>query len=295
MKPLEPLPFDARGTLPEFANLRLSGVAPGERADTLETLRKSRALFYPGSGCDVGPVRRYAEDGGIDSAVYCDYLYGSEMYRDLQDQLLRAMMEIGFHRVAQRTVRADEFGLTCRRDFLPTNWTQFGCEDQENPVIGSRILFRSWMTERYFTFWKLNTDAMQTFLHIWGGTNQVPHIVVVQNHGLGGLWTQLDGRCLLYTLCSQLPPFLHVAVTNSRAWPNYEEISRTSGPYREGTRNLWRCVIPDRVNPESPRNGGYPQPNDDLDGPNWHERWLADWNTLRIPRGHGDPEPHADA
>jgi len=231
---------------PEEAFLRASGRESG----LLRTLRNSRVLFYPGAGGDISPALRFAEIGAIDTVLYCDYI----------DRVPRAVFNdfamMGRHRGREaRDVHASELGQRCRADFFPCSRRRWGRRDDDasNPVIGRVMELRLYgPDEAPLTFIYLDTEAIQTYIHVWSMVRCAPLIVVVQDHGRGGLWTQLGGDCLMYTAAPVLPRFLWVG---SNAWPNYSQISRPDVDHHSLHRNertLWECTLPDRINPDSP-------------------------------------------
>lgn len=217
------------------------------------TLRNSRVLFYPGAGEDISPALRFAEIGAIDTVLYCDYI--NRAPRAVFDDL--AMMG-RYHGREVRDVRASELGQRCRADFFPALRHRWGRrdDDEANPVIGSVMEMRSYSCDAWpITFIYLDTEAIQTYIHVWGVAGLAPLIVVVQNHGRGGLWTSLGGDCLMYTAASLLPHFLYIGDIGSEAWPNYRQISRAALDARSmhrSQRTLWECTLPDRINPDSP-------------------------------------------
>ncbi|MBM4059057.1 MAG: hypothetical protein FJ275_12630, partial [Planctomycetes bacterium] len=238
-------PDPTRGTLPapKDAFLRASGRASG----LLHTLRNSRVLFYPGAGSDISPALRFAAIGAIDTVLYCDYI----------DRVPRVDFEMmGHYRAREdRDVHASELRQHCRADFFPAIRHPFGRrnDDESNPVIGRVMELQSYgPDEGRLTFIYLDTEAIQTYIHVWGAAGLAPLLVVVQDHGKGGLWTQLGGDCLMYTAAPVLPQFLWVG---SEAWPHYNQISRPDVDHHSLHRNertLWECTLPDRINPDSP-------------------------------------------
>lgn len=234
---------------PEEAILR----ATGRERGLLRTLRNSRVLFYPGAGGDISPALRFAEIGAIDTVLYCDYI--NRVPRAVFDDL---EMRGRFHGREARDVHASELGQRCRADFFPFVRAQSGRrdDDQANPVIGRVMQMRSYgPDEGLFTFIYLDTEAIQTYIHVWGAAGLAPLIVVVQNHLFGGLWTSLGGDCLMYTAAPLLPHFLYVGDGGSEPWPHYRQISRAVVDTRslyKSQRTLWECTLVDRINPDSP-------------------------------------------
>jgi len=246
---VDPDPTDDTLPTPEEAILR----ATDRERGLLRTLRNSRVLFYPGAGRDISPALRFAEIGAIDTVLYCDYI--NRVPRAVFDDL---EMRGRFHGREARDVHASELGQRCRADFFPALQHRWGRrdDDEANPVIGGVMEMRSYGPDAgLFTFIYLDTEAIQTYIHVWGVAGDAPLIVVVQNHGFGGLWTSLGGDCLMYTAAPLLPLFLYVGDIGSEAWPNYRQISRAAldaQSMHRSQRSLWECTLPDRINPDSP-------------------------------------------
>lgn len=216
----------------------------------LRTLRKSRVLFYPGAGADISPALRFAGIGAIDTVLYCDYI------ECVPQRVLEDFERLGRHYgLEARDVHASELGQRCRADLFPSNRNRWGRrdDDESNAVIGRVIEMRSCGSDQgTLTFIYLDTEAIQTYIHVWGVAGRAPLIVVVQDHGKGGAWTRLGGDCLMYTAAPVLPQFLWVG---SEPWPNYSKISRPEvdeQSLHSNERALWECTRPDRINSDSP-------------------------------------------
>ena len=269
----------------------LAGADPLVGTPLLSRLRGSRVLFYPGAGMDVTPALRFARSGAVDAVVYCDYLYGSgrggsfdieEVFQKLEKSSLGIDDEIGdplrppgnqprrrsryrrnrYHGRSQddrdNLITAAHLGQNCRADFFPNDFKGWGSKDDDasDPVIGAKACFVDVEGEAPpLHLFYLCTEAIQTYIHLWGNSGHAPFIVVVQNHGKGGLWTRLCGDCLLYAAAPKLPPFIYVGDISSEPWPNYRQISKTVvDPFsmHKSKRSLYKCTIPSHINPDSP-------------------------------------------
>lgn len=278
-----PSPEDA--IMGASATLLIGSATPSESnapaGNLLSHLRSSRVLFYPGAGEDISPALRFAGCGVVDTIVYCDYLAsfdgGYPNIRETFEQYSRARLPdssagqpnrsgsgvsshdpISWREISTRPINAQDLGLESRADLFSTDHKDFGSEvgDSVNPVIGLSAVFGNAENDgSRINFIYLNTEAIQTYLHLWGAVHLAPLIVVVQNHGLGGLWTPLDGDCLLFASAPVLPLFLYVGDINSQPWPGYKRISCTvSDPFsmHKSQRSLYECVQPGQANPDSP-------------------------------------------
>jgi len=244
-------------------------------SDLLSSLRASRVLFYPGAGEDITPALRFAALGIIDTIVYCDYLVtqgdgasyvveifqkfevvSQDMHEELRELPGKTNSEV-YQLQMQQTVTAHDLGQTCRGDFFPKTGCRFGIrdDDSQNPVIGSMAIFEKMSDGKFLRFLYLDTEAIQTYLHIWGSAQSAPRLLVIQDHGFGGHWTPFGGESLLHAVAPVLPEFLWVGHSNTQPWPGYQAISRPARePYsmHNSERILYACTQAEYANPESP-------------------------------------------
>lgn len=244
-------------------------------SDLLSLVRGSRVLFYPGAGEDITPALRFAALGIVDTIVYCDYLVtqgegasGSDeifqkfefVSQDTHEELLELPHnpESDAYQLQMRqTVTAHDFGQTCRADFFPKTGCRFGIRDDDfhNPVIGSMAIFEKMSDGKILRFLYLDTEAIQTYLHIWGSVQLAPGLLVIQDHGFGGHWTPFGGESLLHEVAPVLPEFLWVGHSNTNPWPSYQAISHpVREPYsmHNSERILYACTQAELANPKSP-------------------------------------------
>lgn len=247
----------------------------------LHRLRTSRVLYYPGAGSDTSPAMRFARTGAIDTVVYCDYsdhpaeMVFEQICAELGEDTDRRLPELG-HRLprdldplrhpvrhldgtAMRDILASELGQHSRADFFPSARGILGRrgERDSNPQIGQIGEIRlPGAPGKRLSFLYLDTEAIQTFIHVWGMAGCAPLVVVVQNHGKGGLWTSLGGDCLMYTASPRLPRYLYVGDDmGSEPWPHYRRISHEVvdlHSLHRSSRSLWECTCEDCFNPDSP-------------------------------------------
>lgn len=256
----------------------------------LERLRGEKVLFYPGAGEDVSPALRFVQSGTIHTIVYCDYFASrksnypsiektlehfecySGMGEDRDDaadswsqvlsargddpvRLRRSRRHHRMHRMDEFSYRgmgvllAEDLGFPCRSHFFPSGQIS----NTQGSEIGVYADFYGDSDDgQMIRFYYLDTEAIQTYLHLWGAVGKAPHIVVVQNHGKGGLWTRLDGDGLLYAAAAKLPEFLWLGDIDSEPWPHYRQVSAPATDrhsMHHSTRTLWQCTLSDRVNP----------------------------------------------
>ena len=269
-------------------------------SNLLSSLRASRVLFYPGAGEDITPALRFAALGIIHTIVYCDYLVtqgdgapcvdemlqkfeiaSQDMHEELRELPGNTNSEV-YQLQMQQTVTAYDLGQTCRGDFFPKTRCRFGIrdDDSQNPVIGAMGLFEKMSDGKILRFLYLDTEAIQTYLHIWGSAQLAPRLLVIQDHGFGGHWTPFGGESLLHAVAPVLPEFLWVGHLNTQPWPGYQAISRPARePYsmHNSERILYACTQVEYANPESPLFSREGEP-----GISAKKRWRK-IDDLRIP------------
>ena len=233
----------------------------GPLSQTLHAALAAPCLFYPGAGYDISPALLFASSGAVSTVVYADYITGNrcaEVFDDFEHPkgppfgAAWKMLETG-------ALRADDFGFDSPDAYYPSVST-FGDDLRERQVdpmkIGSWARFRG-RDGQVLSFFYFFTEAIQTYLNLWGINGRAPLAVVVQNHGLGALWTALDGDCLLYAAAQRLPKYLYVGDIGSEPWPGYRRVSREGINWNSqyhSKRALFRAEAPSPLNPHSPLN-----------------------------------------
>ena len=250
-------------------------------------------LYYPGAGGDIDPALLFANSGAVSTVVYVDYLAGdsTNQFADVFHEFQRyangrlgevagptswTMMETGI-------LRADDFGFASPDAFYP-NISTFGDSERRNRIdemaVGRWARFQG-RAGRPLLFLYFFTEAIQTYLNLWGTDGRAPLVVVVQNHGLGALWTRLDGDCLLYAAAQRLPKYLYVGDLGSEPWPGYQRVSRDRidrNSMHGSARALFRADAPHPRNPHSPLNA--------WDGRSQaiHSERYQDFHTFKLAR-----------
>jgi hypothetical protein len=248
-----------------------------------QRIQASRVLFYPGAGQDISPALRFAQAGLIDTIVYCDYEHADDQlntvklvfkkfedeYHSIQEDSDKVILEerqnaeVSIERIRLveiQSITSDELGLKCRKDFFPQSSLKFGvrADDNKNTRIGTAAIYQRGECEAHqILFLYLDTEAIQTYIHLWGSIGAAPQILVVQDHSLGGLWTPFGGASKLFAAAPLLPQFIWLGVNNTSPWPHYKEISRHAKDVHsmhQTTRSLWECTLSDRINPDSALN-----------------------------------------
>ncbi|RFC43649.1 MAG: hypothetical protein DVB28_001412 [Verrucomicrobia bacterium] len=228
------------------------------RQQTLNAALAGPCLFYPGAGLDIDPALLFAKSGAVSTVVYADYLVGDASVADLFRQMERPPFGVGTMLEAG-DLRAGDFGFASPDSFYP-NVRTFGDDGRHNRddemAVGKWARFQG-RDGRLLLFLYFCTEAIQTYLNLWGTQGRAPLAVVVQRHGAGGLWTLLDGDCLLYAAAQRLPKYLYVGDGGSEPWPGYRRVSE----YRidrhsanRSTRALFRAEAASAQNMDSPLN-----------------------------------------
>ena len=184
-------------------------------------------LFYPGAYTDYGPLDMLVtpnEAGmiaGAITAIYVDYWITQEKIIEFGDKI-RRHYSVGFPIVFD--LSPSDFGLKSLDAFYPKTWTLKQKEFYQpkgQTVLGKRLYFH----ELNLTLLYLVAEAIQVY-KIIQRCNVYPNMVVLQEHGMVGLWTEFGGESLLYKASRKKPKFLYVA-KNTIPWPNYHAVSET--------------------------------------------------------------------
>ncbi len=242
--------FEGRVSFPQDEDPRSQHSRPGEashpflRGRLSEQLRAALdepCLFYPGAGMDVDPALLFTSTGVVSTVVYADYIYEPNPFvsktlnmfekgrlcvsEDMQRfcNPSRTLLDSGI-------LTPGDFGFSSPIAFYPVTHAR-GSDRKANvsadSVIGTWALFeQSSIPSRPVLFLYFFTEAIQTYINLWGIRGAAPLAVVVQNHSKGGFWTRLDGDCLLYAASVGLPKYIYVGDIGSTPWPGYSQISR---------------------------------------------------------------------
>lgn len=243
--------------------------------EMLRTALSEPCLYYPGAGRDVDPALLFASSGAVSTVVYVDYL-GKSLLHDFGiffEEFERASGQTQFqdrevHDGDQRPVwrmektgdiTAADMGFSSPEAFFPNThtWGDQERQDQtEASLIGRWGRFHDRCgTAKPLMFIYLFTEAIQTYINLWGIHDKAPLAVVVQNHSKGCLWTLLHGDCLLYAAAPRLPKYLYVGNLGSTPWPGYRQVSRHRTDHNSLHRSE-RALFESRslfaINPNSP-------------------------------------------
>ncbi len=195
-------------------------------------------LYYPGSGFDLGPLRTLAATAHssvkISTVIYSDYLVEVSTLKARLRSLHKGP-HLEFREVTPQQLGHDHWeafwssDLRSYRFAHPNDARGFECD----------ITFQN---GRHVKFIYLRTDAVQTYVNLLNTPLQ-PDMVVLQDHGFGGNWTQFGGEHEMFQAAAQqgaLPSWLYVA-DNTRCWPGYTamgESIRDKGQMHSHTRRF---------------------------------------------------------
>jgi hypothetical protein len=213
----------------------------GKLSEMLRAALDAPCLFYPGAGVDVDPALLFTTTGVVSTVVYADYIssnerFSSRAFRGFEESFLSVSKGAYWPCNASRrlldsgVLTPGDFGFDSPCAFYPDR-PAYGPnrERQEGPdaVIGRWALFElEAIPSRPVLFLYFCTEAIQTYINLWGIRGTAPLAVVVQNHGKGLFWTRLDGDCLLYAAAIRLPKYIYVGDISSTPWPGYRQLSR---------------------------------------------------------------------
>ncbi len=229
---------DTRPSLPGEAS---HPFLAGRLSEKLRAALDAPSLFYPGAGMDVDPALLFTSTGVVSTVVYADYVSGRmfkaeeafsrferchlSLSEDMRGLIppYRTLLDSG-------VLTPTDFGFDSLLAFYPNRRTWGSDRDAylgPDAVIGRWALLElSSLPSRPVLFLYFSTEAIQTYINLWGIRGAAPLAVVVQNHGKGGLWTPLDGDCLLYAASPRLPKYIYVGDISSTPWPGYRQLSR---------------------------------------------------------------------
>jgi hypothetical protein len=213
----------------------------GQLSEKLRAALDAPCLFYPGAGRDVDPALLFTGTGVVSTVVYADYVLddmfaAEQVFRRYEDGRLSSCEDTQRFCCPSRTLRDSgvltpgDFGFDSPHDFYPyaSTWGSYRGENLgPDAVIGRWALFElEGIPSNPVLFLYFCTEAIQTYLNLWGIRGTAPLAVVVQNHSKGLFWTRLDGDCLLYAASVRLPEYIYVGDIGSTPWPGYRQVSR---------------------------------------------------------------------
>jgi hypothetical protein len=237
----------------------LSQRLPEPPLQTLHAALAGPCLFYPGAGRDIDPALLFANSGAVSTVVYADYSAGFQcraraVFHGFEHPTFRPS---GWKKMEEGYLQAGDFGFLSPDAYHPSTYRRNYSGSPEDAMrIGAWARFSGWRGQ-VLSFFYFFTEAIQTYLNLWGINGRAPLAIVVQNHGLGGLWTRLDGDCLLYAAAQRLPKYLYVGDIGSEPWPGYRRVSEDQidlNSMYQSKRALFRAEAEDPLNPHSPLN-----------------------------------------
>ncbi len=188
-------------------------------------LPDGHVLYYAGSGSDYGPLVHFATnfegEMPLGAVFYVDYL---TKVAEINDMLHKLPHLNDGYRFRMEKLTPDYLHQRTWTKFWPDNGKgRDFAKPKSAYAFASEIHFQE-RPPLWFHFYR--TEAIQTYENLLKA-QVFPTIVVLQDHGWGGNWTQFGGENEMYHLAvdyNALPEFLFVA-DNTRAWPGYKQYS----------------------------------------------------------------------
>lgn len=180
-----------------------------------------KALFYPGAGNDVTPIKLFVENSSVTDVHYADY-----DSRKMSIEILQKSLGDGWKVEIVKNLNPQDLGQKSWDDFWHPNPKS---KRFENPDTAYGIHF-SLVTPKGKTaqlfYW--GTEAIKTYyLLLLNGIT--PNIIVLQDHGFGGNWTVFGTvKSKMYGIAKVencMPDYLFVpreGIGSGGGWPGYE-------------------------------------------------------------------------
>ena len=179
-------------------------------------LQPKKYAYYPGSGLDVSAIENLRRAFDIKVFIHADYII--EPYQ--LDELQAALQQKGYRILAVENLGPDSLqaGLTWNDYWHPESKGAFGL-----PADAYAKAFRlTTDEEEIFHLLFMRTEALGTYT-LLNRFLSAPHVVVLQDHGLGCFWTPFGGNSIFYRdaqITGRLPQYLYVDA-HTEVWPNY--------------------------------------------------------------------------
>jgi hypothetical protein len=197
-------------------------------------------MYYPGAGLDWEPINlmmsataNRTRPLSLLQVIYVDYapFFTREEVTNFVERTLR--YELGLEAYESRELSPSDFRVRGLQDFFPPEGAFFRPEDQDPEFFGMRWNLR----EPRISFTYLKAEAIYTY-QILRKNKIIPDLIVLQDHGFGGGWTDFGGHHSLLFQASKLslPKYLY-------AWPGYVQVTNAyagRGQMHQFERALFR-------------------------------------------------------
>lgn len=186
----------------------------------LESILRQQSLYYPGAGSDLEPFKLFVENSAISTIIYCDY--ASDIAKDAINRIYTDLKK-EYKFIGVRHIKPNVLGCNSWKDFWPSAPDAHGFGNPSD-AFGLFAEMRRKSDNQAINFIYLCTEAIQTYKILFSDRRIRPTVVVIQDHGLGGFWTNFSGNDskLYKTAKPALPRFLYV---HGSPWPGYECVS----------------------------------------------------------------------
>ena len=207
---------------------------------------KYPAFFYPGAFEDTTGVDIFVNKGKVSVGIMVDYISDAKILNNV----IHRVIDTGWAIAERYPLEPEFFGKSGWREF----WSDKSCimqsfQERAYQDYGDATLFKGtkyFNEDSYFLLLYFRTEAIQTYLNLFGHHNKAPEVIILQDHGFGGFWTDFCGKTsLLHQSCPTLPPYIMVA-EGCDVWEGYEAISppiHCPKSMHESNRILYKRVI----------------------------------------------------
>jgi hypothetical protein len=215
---------------------------------------RSRLVFYPGAGGDTHPIEIFGKSGAAHCFIFVDYLIDRE---SSESSLESSISRLGYSPVHKQSIPVGSLWPDrWERHFFPNENEQDTLERHTAPPYEPFAWFGIWAgcqdpSKRIATLY-IGYEAHEVYdrLFCQPGREKAPFGILLQDHGLGGLWTSFASACghlAGMTLASGLPKFL-LAGEPGFLWNGYRPASTTTcGGMHHLPRRLHRRIHWPRV------------------------------------------------
>jgi hypothetical protein len=192
-------------------------------------------VFYPGAGADVHDIVIFA-DHGASCFVHADYLETPDLSGVLEAKGFTVLHAetLTFQDLIETNLFSESESL------FATNWQRFANVEAVKTGISRWYVFES--GNNTLGLLQVFGEAHWVYEHIFSKRNKAAFGILLQDHGLGGFWTQFGGQSQLYDLATANLPAWLIVGPNTNVWPGYgrsNEYDVGAGGQHDTDRSLW--------------------------------------------------------
>jgi hypothetical protein len=175
-----------------------------------------KRLFYPGAFSDFETLNYLIDNSSVKEFYFCDYLNNEDSITNIKTGLYEKLTGCEIY---SRELQPLYFEKLNYDQFWHWNPDARSWGRIENSYITEYLILKGRKSVKLFYF---GTEAIGTYVTLLQ-CGRKPDIVVLQNHGLGCLWTPFGGDDLLFQTArhnDKLPKCLMVG-EGTNPWPGY--------------------------------------------------------------------------